>query len=125
MRELHALGVRGVVNTCDEYAGPVRTYRAHGIEQLHIPVVDYTSPSVTQIEQAVRFIEEHAARGDKVYVHCKGACYLRPPASLTHIAGKGRSTTVVVCYLMKAHKLTAQQALRVRLLASEPRSRRR
>lgn len=65
-------GVRGVVNTCDEYAGPAQTYRRMGMQQLYIPVVDYTSPTVAQIEQAVRFIEEFAARGEKVYVHCKG-----------------------------------------------------
>jgi hypothetical protein len=31
---LYNQGVRGVVNTCDEYAGPVQTYARYGIEQL-------------------------------------------------------------------------------------------
>jgi len=96
---LHQLGVRGVVNTCDEYQGPVQTYQQHGIQQLYIPVVDYTSPSPAQLDQAVTFIERYRQKGEKVYIHCK--------------AGKGRSTTVCLCYVMKAHNLSAQQALRM------------
>jgi atypical dual specificity phosphatase len=99
VEELHKLGVRGVVNTCDEYAGPWRTYEQFGIQQLHIPVVDYTAPTSDQIDKAVAFIEKFRSRGEMIYIHCK--------------AGKGRSTTVLVCYLMKAHNLTAQQALRM------------
>jgi len=96
---LYKEGVRGVINTCEEYAGPLSTYDQYGIKQLYIPVTDFTSPTAEQIEQAVSFIEKFANRGESVFLHCK--------------AGKGRSTTVAICYLMKAHNITAQQALRI------------
>jgi hypothetical protein len=67
------LGVRGVVNCCEEYMGPVKTYERHQIRHLHIPTVDYTSPTMEQIEEALAFIEEHVKRGETVYIHCKGA----------------------------------------------------
>ena len=34
VRKLHALGVRGVINTMDEYAGPVDAYESFGILSL-------------------------------------------------------------------------------------------
>ena len=44
------------------------------------------------VKEAVEFIEEHAARGESVYVHCK--------------AGRARSATVVLCWLMKRHGMS-------------------
>jgi membrane-associated phospholipid phosphatase len=45
---------------------------------LHLPILDLTAPSATQIEQAIDFIREHSAAGI-VYVHCK-AGYSRTAA---------------------------------------------
>jgi len=96
---LYKEGVRGVVNTCEEYEGPTSTYNQYSIKQLHIGITDFTSPTSQQIDQAIAFIEKYVDRGESVYLHCK--------------AGKGRSTTIAVCYLMKAHNISAQQALKM------------
>ena len=103
VRELHAEGVRAVVNTCEEYEGPCATYEELGIQQLHIPTVDFTPPSVADVDVAVSFIEDHVARGESVYVHCK--------------AGRGRSATIVLCWLMAAKGISAKDAQE--LLASK------
>lgn len=104
-------GVRGVVNTCDEFVGPVSAYQKLGIQQLRIPIVDYCAPSLSQIESAVKFMEGFTSKGEKVYVHCKG---LSPFFTLLLMqGGKGRSTTIMLAYLMNKHKLTAQSALKV------------
>lgn len=98
-RDVEALrreGVAAVVNTCEEYAGPVREYAEHGIEQLHIPTTDFTHPSIGDVEQAVDFVQEHVARGHTVYIHCK--------------AGRARSATVAMCWLIKYRGMTAAQA---------------
>ena len=83
---LKSLGVTGVVNTCAEYAGPLAQYEQAGIEQFRVPTTDFTPPTVESIKSSLAFIERHAARGGKVYVHCK--------------AGRGRSATVAICYLI-------------------------
>lgn len=44
--QLHKLGVRGVVNMCYEYPGPISSYKKLGIKQLHLATVDHTEPSV-------------------------------------------------------------------------------
>jgi atypical dual specificity phosphatase len=91
--------------------GPDRTrtlsgpslYQQHHIEQLWIPTTDFNPPSLTQIDQAVDFITEAISRQEGVYVHCK--------------AGRARSATVVLCYLMRQHgidPLTAQQTIQAK-----------
>jgi len=86
-----------VINTCDEYKGPIIAYEKYDIKQLWLPIIDFTSPSLLQIESAVAFIENYATRHETVYLHCK--------------AGKGRSTTIALCYLMKSQRISAQKAL--------------
>lgn len=102
---LKAEGVRAVVNTCEEYAGPEAAYAASGIEQLRIPTVDFTPPKLEDIERAIAYIKERAARGESVLVHCK--------------AGRGRSATVAACWLIAAHGMTPEQA-QARLLEKRP-----
>lgn len=60
-----------MVNTCEEYAGPVVEYAEHGIEQLRIPTTDFTHPRMEDVERAVEFVQDHAQRGETVYIHCK------------------------------------------------------
>ena len=102
---LQALGVAAVVNTCEEYAGPQTAYQKSGIEQLRVPTTDFTPPSLEHINQAVQFMDEQIAQGKKVYVHCK--------------AGRGRSATVVLCWLVANRQMTAEQA-HAHLVAKRP-----
>lgn len=37
--DLYARGVRGVINTCGEYRGPLADYEHFGIEQLWLPTL--------------------------------------------------------------------------------------
>ena len=94
--QLEQLGVGSVVNTCAEYPGPIDQYKRCNIDQLRVPTVDFTHPSLASIETAVDYMDQEIAKGHKVYVHCK--------------AGRGRSATVVACWLMKNKGLSAQEA---------------
>ena len=102
---LAKLGVTGVVNTCQEYAGPVAQYQEAGIEQLRVPTIDFTHPTLESVQRAVEFMEQQVASGGAVYVHCK--------------AGRARSGTVVVCWLMHSKKWSRQQA-QAHLLKQRP-----
>ena len=93
---LAEMGITAVVNTCEEYSGPRAAYRRYGIEQLRIPTVDFTHPRLSDVTAAVDFMQSRIAGGGKVYVHCK--------------AGRGRSATVVACWLMAAQGLNRDQA---------------
>jgi len=103
--EMHADGVRAVVNTCEEYGGPVDQYARHGIEQLRIPTTDFTHPKLKDVQRAVEFTQEHAEAGRVVYIHCK--------------AGRARSATVALCWLMKYRGMTMDEG-QAALLAARP-----
>jgi atypical dual specificity phosphatase len=104
VKKLRELGVSAVVNTCIEYAGPANEYARAGIEQMHIPTVDFTPPSYEDIVQSVEFIKRQTAAGKKVYIHCK--------------AGRGRSATIAVCYLI-SKGFSPEEAQRI-LLEKRP-----
>lgn len=102
---LHALGVRAVVNTCEEYAGPEAEYAKLGIEQLRIPTTDFTHPQLADVQRAVEFVQDHVRQGEGVYIHCK--------------AGRARSATVALCWLIRYRQMTPAEA-QSHLLAARP-----
>uniref|UniRef100_A0A1D1Z0L8 phosphatidylglycerophosphatase n=1 Tax=Anthurium amnicola TaxID=1678845 RepID=A0A1D1Z0L8_9ARAE len=96
---LKQLGVRGVITMNEPYETlvPTSLYLAHGIENLVLPTRDYLfAPSLGDICKAVDFIHKNASCGRTTYVHCK--------------AGRGRSTTIVLCYLVQHRHMTPTAA---------------
>ncbi|KAF8388887.1 hypothetical protein HHK36_025568 [Tetracentron sinense] len=97
---LKQLGVGGVITLNEPYETlvPTSLYHAHGIDHLVIPTRDYLfAPSLVDISRAVDFIHRNASSGKTTYVHCK--------------AGRGRSTTIVLCYLVEYKHMTPAAAL--------------
>lgn len=96
---LKQLGVGGVVTLNEPYETlvPTSLYHAYGIEHLVLPTRDYLfAPSFGDICRAVDFIHKNASCGKTTYVHCK--------------AGRGRSSTIVLCYLVKYRQMTPRAA---------------
>ncbi|GAB2290052.1 hypothetical protein Dimus_024343 [Dionaea muscipula] len=96
---LEELGVGGVVTLNEPYETlvPTTLYRAHNIKHLVIPTRDYLfAPSFADISRAVDFIHANESCGKTTYVHCK--------------AGRGRSTTIVLCYLVEHKQMTPDGA---------------
>ncbi|KAF9910038.1 hypothetical protein EC991_007369 [Linnemannia zychae] len=98
--------VQDIVNMCAEFKGHLQTMKELGLVQCWLPTRDFSTPSLENIWAGVRFIEkcergwreeapEHGQAG-AVYVHCK--------------AGRGRSATVVLCWLVYFYKLTVLEA---------------
>ncbi|XP_057505730.1 phosphatidylglycerophosphate phosphatase PTPMT2-like [Actinidia eriantha] len=97
---LKQLGVGGVITLNEPYETlvPTSLYHAHGIDHLVIPTRDYLfAPSFGDINRAVEFIHKNTSCGRTTYVHCK--------------AGRGRSTTIVLCYLMEYKRMSPAAAL--------------
>lgn len=75
---------------------PPTTWHALGAEQKIVPAEDFNPLTQDQIKESVAFLEKQDDAGVTTYVHCK--------------AGRGRSATAVVCFLMKKLGLTAEHA---------------
>ncbi|WVZ57636.1 hypothetical protein U9M48_007997 [Paspalum notatum var. saurae] len=96
---LKELGVCGVVTLNESYERlvPRSLYEAHGIKNLVLPTRDYLyAPSFVNLCEATDFIHRNASCGKMTYVHCK--------------AGRGRSTTVVICYLVQYKNMSPAEA---------------
>jgi atypical dual specificity phosphatase len=104
-KRLFDVGVRAVVNTCEEYCGPLSHYKRLGIQQFYMPTTDFTHPSLQDVTAAVEFVQQHVSRGETVYIHCK--------------AGRARSATVAICWLIKYRGMNAKDA-QAHLLAARP-----
>jgi len=59
----------------------------------HIPIEDFSAPSIDQLCEAVEFIESV----DSVVVHCSG--------------GNGRTGTILAAYLIYANRMSADEAM--------------
>ncbi|KAF7075887.1 hypothetical protein CFC21_080621 [Triticum aestivum] len=95
---LRALGVTAVVTLTEPYERLVdaKLYKAHGMENLVLPTTDYLyAPSQKDLRDATAFIHGKEG-GGLTYVHCK--------------AGRARSATVVMCYLVRYKGMTTKQA---------------
>jgi atypical dual specificity phosphatase len=95
-KRLHQLGITGVINMCQEYPGPIAQYRELGIEQLHLPTVDFHPPTLKMIQQGVAFIKQQVGGGGAGYFPSK--------------AGRARSATVAICYLIAHRQMSPEQA---------------
>ncbi|CAN7061956.1 hypothetical protein IGI04_016627 [Brassica rapa subsp. trilocularis] len=96
---LKELGVCGVITLNEPYETlvPSSLYKSYCIDHLVIATRDYCyAPSMEAICQAVDFIHRNASLGKTTYVHCK--------------AGRGRSTTIVLCYLVQHKDMTPEEA---------------
>jgi len=103
--ELAKLQVRSVINMCQEYPGPKEAYKQHNIEQLWLPTVDFNPPSIEAVQKGVEFLHQKTKQNQRVYVHCK--------------AGRARSATIVICWLVKHRGMNPEQA-QAHLLACRP-----
>ncbi len=83
INDMETAGVQSVVSLVGEYK--VKLLPAN-LKAYRIPMVDFAQPDLQLVRQAVEVVKAEMAAGRSVYLHCK--------------AGKGRSATVAVCFLM-------------------------
>jgi protein-tyrosine phosphatase len=66
------------------------------IPRIDIPMTDFAHPSLGEVQSAVKYLDTYLNEGKTVYVHCR--------------AGKGRSATVVMCWLIAHMHMSPETA---------------
>ncbi|RJP18125.1 MAG: hypothetical protein C4520_14845 [Candidatus Abyssobacteria bacterium SURF_5] len=78
-----------------------QTVLQRGFDFLHIPVADFTAPTLKQVEQAMEFVERKIdLEGKPVVIFCGAGC--------------GRTGTFLACYFVKKGKLPEEAIHHVR-----------
>ncbi len=77
----------GAVVSLTENALDAGMLEKFGFRYLHLPVEDFTPPSIEQIREFVKFLEKAESEGVPVVTHCA--------------AGRGRTGTVLACALVR------------------------
>lgn len=75
-----------------------RDWEDANIAYHHIPMRDFTGcASTSDLQLALKFMSQITSNGKSIYVHCK--------------AGRSRSASVAVCYLMHQYDFTQEKAI--------------
>ncbi|HZU69746.1 MAG TPA: dual specificity protein phosphatase family protein [Ktedonobacteraceae bacterium] len=82
---LSKLGVQALL-TLSEESLPAELLSKYQLRAEHLPVTDFTAPTLEQVKRAIDIIDDFLAQGLPVAVHCR--------------AGLGRTGTILACYLV-------------------------
>lgn len=85
LEQLKEDGISAVV-TLTEYSLPQNLLFEYGFEYLHLPIADFTPPTIAQINKFTSFVFKMNQENTGVAVHCA--------------AGVGRTGTMLACYLV-------------------------
>jgi atypical dual specificity phosphatase len=89
----------GAILSLSEDPLEIAALDSDGLMYLHVPVTDFTAPTIEQIELCVEFIQRMANEERRpVAAHCGAGC--------------GRTGTVLACYFVKCGK-TADDAIEI------------
>lgn len=103
IRETGVDSILSMVETFEHNSGfwdepmTLEEWEKMGMRVKHVEAVDFTALEQKHFVEGVAFLEKELSEGRRVYVHCK--------------AGRGRSASIVIAYIMKRDGKSFTEAL--------------
>ena len=96
-----SVGIGAIVSLTEEPLGQ-SLISEFGFEYHHIPIADFSAPDFEQVDQFVEVVKKALRERQKVLVHC--------------LAGRGRTGTMLACYLVSEGRSPRQAVEQIRRL---------
>ncbi|PIK37941.1 putative dual specificity protein phosphatase 23 [Apostichopus japonicus] len=96
VKYLEEVGIKHVVVLTKECKPPIE--EGPNINWSFVEIIDFTPPTVEQVQEFLKVVEIGKQQNEAVSVHC--------------LRGIGRTGTMVACYFVKFEGLTADEAIK-------------
>ncbi|TPX38417.1 hypothetical protein SeLEV6574_g07796 [Synchytrium endobioticum] len=93
---LNQFKVTTIINLCAETKGIASACEQHQVHHIHLPCIDFQVPSPETLELGVSELTAVANSNKVALAHCK--------------AGRGRSASLVMCYLVATYQMDLMDA---------------
>lgn len=89
-----------------DWAALAADYAAAGIDATRVPVTDFDRRDLLRnLDRAVRAVDDYAAAGHKVYVHCNAGLNRSPCTVTGHlVSGRGMALEDAVLWIEARHR---------------------
>lgn len=108
-KKIHALGVQSILSVVERFEIKTKTFfsspvqesdwKKRGLVRKIVETKDFLPMDIESFDESINFLHSEILANRKVYIHCK--------------AGRGRSASVVIAYLMKIEGKSYDEAYRL------------